>query len=176
MILFIVCHEENTAIQRAPLDKVIFAEIQQLAHESNNADLDRSLLSNKVTLGQYIGPKVSVYKQTTQSKVNHHIYPSGYLVIKAFTTEDFVFFDKYKCQLKVINDSSFNVADSVRITWCIQKNWQNGQTIILLSDSANPDLCLVRHKLRMVLRARILPSLTACRLGVTAQRKHPWCT
>jgi hypothetical protein len=58
--------------------------------------------------------------------------------------------------MKVINNSSFNIADSVRIMWRIQKNRQNGQTITLLSDSANPDLCPIICTLRMVLRARRL--------------------
>ena len=68
--------EENIATQRSPLDYAIFAQIQQAAHMSNNLDLDHSLLLDIVTLSCYIGPCVSEYAQTTQLKINYHIYPS----------------------------------------------------------------------------------------------------
>ncbi len=129
VIISNIIKEENIAIQQAPLDNVILAEIQQMVCESNNSESDCSLLANIVTLGRNISPWVSKYAQTTQSKVNHRVYSSGCHVIKAFITEYSVFFDKSKCQLKDINDSSFNIANSVRITWRIQKNRQNGQTV-----------------------------------------------
>jgi hypothetical protein len=108
---------------------------------------------------------VSKYGQTTQSKVNHHVYLSDCQVIKAFTAKDFAFFDKSKCQLKVIDESSYDVANSVRITWHIQ----NGRTITLLSDSANPDFFPVIRMLRMVLRARRLKQPNSMPLGCTAE-------
>jgi hypothetical protein len=47
-----------------------------------------------LTLSRFIGPCVSEYAQTTQDKVDYHVYPSGTRVIKAFTANDFVFYDK----------------------------------------------------------------------------------
>jgi hypothetical protein len=38
--------------------------------------LDHSLLLNIVTLSCYIGPHMSKYAQTTQSKIDYHTYPS----------------------------------------------------------------------------------------------------
>jgi hypothetical protein len=64
---------------------------------------------------------VSKYAQATQSKVGYHTYPSGCQVIKAFTAKDFAFFDKSRCHLNTVNDSSFEVADTIRVTWRIQK-------------------------------------------------------
>ncbi len=148
-----IIKEENIAKQQAPLDNAIFAKTQQAALDSNNPNQDRSLLADIVTLGQCIGPQVSKYAQTTQSKVDHHIYLSSRQVKKAFTADDFGLFDKTKCQMKVINDSTFGIAYSVRIMWHIQKKCQNSQTNTLLSDSANPGLCPVIGTLRMVLRA-----------------------
>jgi hypothetical protein len=92
-----IVREEKTAKQRALLDSAIFAKIQQLACKSTNLDSDCSLLANIVTLAQYIGPQVSKYAQTTQSKVDYHTYPSGPHIIIAFTAEDFAFFDKSWC-------------------------------------------------------------------------------
>jgi hypothetical protein len=47
-----------------------------------------------LTLSRFIGPGVSKYAQTTQDKDNFHVYPSGTRVIKVFTTNNFVFYDK----------------------------------------------------------------------------------
>ena len=120
-----VIKEENISKQRAPFDSTIFAKKQQLAQKSDNLHSDRSLFTNIVTLAQYIGPRVSKYVQMTQLNVNYHTYPSGCQVIKAFTAMDFAFFDKSCCRFSTVDDSSFEVANTVRITWHIQKNCQN---------------------------------------------------
>ena len=126
--------EENIATQRSPLDYAIFAQIQQAARTSNNLDLNHSLLLDIVTLSRYIGPRVSKYAQTTQLKINYHIYPSERQVIKAFIPDNFAFFDTAKQQLNFADKLSLDMADSVSFTWRIQKNQQNGQTITLLQD------------------------------------------
>jgi hypothetical protein len=86
--------EETVASQRSPLDSVIFAELQRSASFSHLHDSDRNLLFDMLTLSRFIGPRVSEYAQTTQDKVDYHVYPSGTGVIKAFTANDFVFYDK----------------------------------------------------------------------------------
>jgi hypothetical protein len=85
-----------------------------------------------------------------------HIYPSRTCVIKAFTANDFVFYDKSGYVLTKINNSSLDFAAFVQITWYIQKNRQNGQKIKLSADTNNPLICPVRGALRMVMRARCL--------------------
>ena len=62
------------------------------------------------------------YAQTTSKKVDYHTYPSGNKVIKAYTADEFVFFDKVGNTLKLIDDSCLDQAHKVRITWRIQKN------------------------------------------------------
>ena len=106
-----------------------------------------------LTLSHFIGPRVSKYAQTTQDKVDYHVYPSGTRVIKAFTANDFVFYDKSGHVLKKIDNSTLDLATSVQITWRIQKNRQNGQKIKLSTDTKNPEICPVRGALRMVMRA-----------------------
>jgi hypothetical protein len=85
--------------------------------------------------------------------VDHHVYPSGTRVIKVFTANDFVFYNKSGHVLKKINDSTLDLATSVQITWRIQKNRQNSQKIKLSADTKNPAICPVRGALRMVMRA-----------------------
>ena len=86
--------EETVASQRSPLDSAIFAELQWAASSSHLHDSDQNLLFDMLTLSHFIGPCVSEYAQTTQDKVDYHVYPSGTRVIKAFTANDFIFYDK----------------------------------------------------------------------------------
>jgi hypothetical protein len=82
--------EETVASQCSPLDSVIFAELQQAASSSHSHDFDQNLLFDMLTLSHFIGPCVSKYAQTTQDKVDYHVYPSGTRIIKAFTANDFI--------------------------------------------------------------------------------------
>jgi hypothetical protein len=45
-------------------------------------------------------PHLSKYAQTTQDKVDHHTYPSGKTVIKAFITNGFIFYAEKKRLVK----------------------------------------------------------------------------
>ncbi len=83
--------EEDIAHQRAPLDNKTFAELQRSAASCKNCDSVNNLLFDFVSLGRYIGPRLSKYAQTTQDKVDYHTYPSGTTVIKAFVASDFIF-------------------------------------------------------------------------------------
>jgi hypothetical protein len=60
-----IIKKENITKQQSPLDNATFAKIQQSALDSNNLHSDQSLLTDIGALGQYIGPKVSKYVQTT---------------------------------------------------------------------------------------------------------------
>jgi hypothetical protein len=128
-------HEEDIARQHAPLNNEIYAELHQTATASKCKDSVSDLLFDIVALGRYIGPCLSEYAQTTQDKVNHHTYPSGKTVIKAFIANDFIFYDEKKCVVKDLNKESLQQARFVKITWRIQKNHQNGQSITLTADS-----------------------------------------
>jgi hypothetical protein len=116
---------------------------------------------------------VSEYTQTTQSKIDYHTYCSGRQVIKAFITDDFAFFDAAKCQLNFADKPPLNMADSVRITWRIQKNQQNGQTITLLQDNKFLILCSVKCAVRMILRARRLMQPDSMPVGCYFTKKTP---
>jgi hypothetical protein len=106
-----------------------------------------------LTLSRFIGPHISEYAQTTQDKVDCHVYPSGTCVIKAFTANDFVLYNKSGHVLKKIENSTLDLATSVQITWRIQKNHQNGQKIKLSANTKNPAICPVQGALQMVMRA-----------------------
>jgi hypothetical protein len=114
------------------------------------------LLFDVVALGRYMGPCLSKYAQTTQDKVDHHTYPSGKMVIKAIIANDFIFYDEKKRVVKNLNNESLQRARFVKITWRIQKNHQNGQSITLTAEIDRPEIIPVRSAMRLVLRAKWL--------------------
>ncbi len=74
-------------------------------------------------------------------------------MIKAFTANNFCFFDKNSQAITELSDDSIDRVNRVRITWRIQKNRQNNQTITLSSDKANTAICPILASLRLALRA-----------------------
>jgi hypothetical protein len=135
------------------LDSNIFAKFFQKSNVSCLPDSEQCTLFDLVALDCYIGPHVSEYAQTTDKNVDCHVYPSGKQVIKAFTANDFQFFDKNSQVISELSDTSIEVVDRVCITWCIQKNRQNNQMVTLSSDKTNTLICLILTALRLVLRA-----------------------
>ncbi len=113
------------------------------------------LLFDVVALSRYTGPRLSEYAQTTQDKVDHH-NPSGKTVIKAFIANDFIFYDEKKHVVKDLNKNSLQQACFIKITWHIQKNHQNGQSITLAAESDRPKICRVHSAMQLVLWARWL--------------------
>ncbi len=107
-------------------------------------------------MGCYLGPCVSKYAQTTDKTMDYHVYPSGKQVIKAFIANDFQFINANLQDIAELSDASIEVIDRVRITWRIQKNRQNNQTITLPCDKTKSVICPVLAALRLVLRARRL--------------------
>jgi hypothetical protein len=134
-----------------------FAKLHQTATAGKCKNSVSDLLFDVVALGRYIGPCLSEYAQTTQDKVNHHTYPSGKTVIKAFIAKDFIFYDDNKRVIKNLNEDS--IQQACKITWHIQKNRQNGQSIPLAAESDQPEICPVRSAMQLVLRARWLNQL-----------------
>jgi len=119
-------------------------------------DSEQRTLFDVSTIGRYLGPCVSKRAQTTDTKVDNHVYPSGRKVIKAFIANDFQFIDVTGQVITELSDASIDVIDRVCITWRIQKNRQNNQKITLLRDKTNPTICPVLTTLHLVLRARHL--------------------
>ncbi len=132
------------------------ATLHQSATDSKCEDSVSDLLFDVVALGCYIGPCLSKYTQTTQVKVNHHTYLSGKTVIKAFIANYFIFYNEWKHIVKELKKDSLHQACFVKITWCIQKNRQNGQSITLTAESDRPNICPVLSVMQLVLRARQL--------------------
>jgi hypothetical protein len=76
--------EEEIVRQHTLLDQKKNAKLRQMATASKCKDSVSDLIFDIVALGRYIGSRLSKYAQTTQDKVDHHTYPTGKMVIKAF--------------------------------------------------------------------------------------------
>ena len=148
--------EEDIAVQRYPLTAAIFAELGKRSEKSKSDDSEQCLIFNVTCMGRFIGPRAGEYSQTSPNKIDYHTYPSGKTVIKAFTANDFVFYDKDGNIIDILNEDSLETAIKVRITWRIQKNRQNGENKTLSAEPTCPKLCPVRAAIKIVLRARRL--------------------
>jgi hypothetical protein len=163
--------EEQMAKQCAPLDNKIFAKLHRVAHASKCNDAVNMLLRDVVTLGCYIGPRLSEYAQKNQKTVDVHTYLLGTTVIKAFTANDFFFYDAKKRIIEDLGPESIKSVTAVKITWRIQKNRQNGQSITLATDKKFLDLHPVLSATRMVICARQLLQPDNMPLAVYKTRK-----
>jgi hypothetical protein len=77
-----------------------------MATASKCKDSVSDLLFDVVACGRIIGPRLSEYALTTQAKVDHHTYPSGKTVIKAFIANNFIFYDEKTRVVKDLNKDS----------------------------------------------------------------------
>lgn len=148
--------EEDIAVQRLPLNSAIFAELQRSASATKSNHSEKRVLFNITCLGRFIGNRLSENGQKSPSKIDYHIYPSGKRVIKAFTASDFVFINNTGLALPPhsLTENSVHDIARVKITWRIQKNRRNGQSVKVPADKDHPLICPARAALQLVLRAR----------------------
>ena len=148
--------EESIARRRSPISKEMFVAI---ANHASDSDIDsvESVIFDWITLGRVAGFRVAEYAQTTQDKVDEYEYASGNRVIKAFIPLDWNFYDK-KGRLITVHslDGSADPPAKIKLTFRIQKNRQNGQSITFVADNRHPDICPVRAAYRIFLRAKRL--------------------
>ncbi len=157
--------EQDVASQRSPLDSRIFAQLYAKAESSKSPDSIDNVFFNLLALACYVGPRSSEYAQTKQSECDYHTYPLGKQVVKAFTANDFAFYDDAGIRITKMTQTAREQASLVRITWRIQKNRQNGQHITLGADTKVPLLCPVRNCIELVKRSQRLgqlPDLPVC--------------
>jgi hypothetical protein len=93
-----------------------------------------------------------------QTAINKHEYPSGKRVVKAFLPTDWKFYNQ---KGNIMHDHPLNndictFSKKMKVTYQIQKNRQNGQSITLVSDNDHLDICLVRAAYRIFLQAKRL--------------------
>ena len=105
---------------------------------------------------RFLGQRESEYAQTSPTKIDYHVYPSKKKVIKAFISDDFVFFDKSGkiIDSQSLTDESTDVVKKLKCTWRIQKNCRNRQAITLSADDKHSQIFPVQAALCLVMQAR----------------------
>ena len=104
-----------------------------------------------------LGLRVAEYAQTTQNEIDVHEYPSGKRVIKALTPLDFITHDKNNAIINEKNTATdLTVLKNVKVTFRIQKNRGNGQSITLKTDNKHLEICPVRAVYRILQQAKRL--------------------
>jgi hypothetical protein len=133
----------------------MYSALLDLAKKSD-IDLLETVIADWLTLIRITGLRCSEYTQKTQSEVDEYEYPSGKCVMKAFTWNDWNFYNSKGRIIKIhtLISKPREFPTKLKITFQIQKNWKNGQSIILVADNDHPDICPVRAAYRIFLRAK----------------------
>ncbi len=117
-----------------------------------------AVVPNWFTFIRVTGLRLAEYAQKNKLKVDAHTNPLGKQVIKAFLLTDWIFYDENG---RIIRDhpsceEAHPSPKKMKITFQIQKNRQNGQSITLISDDNHPDICPVRAAYKIFLQSRRL--------------------
>ncbi len=132
------------------------------------------------------GFRVAEYAQTTQTKVDEFEYASGNKVIKAFIPTDWKFYNGkgrlitthsldglYLSVCKwagKLQESFLEQPKKLKITFRIQKNHQNGQSITFVADNKHRHICQDRSAYKILLRAKRLGQSDTQPMGVFVNR------
>ena len=132
--------------QCSPITNEIFAYLlHNRARDGASQDSFKAVMTDFLIVIRLLGLRVAEYAQTTQNEIDVHEYPSGKRVIKALTPLDFIIHDKNNAIINEKNTATdLTVLKNVKVTFRIQKNRENGQSITLKTDNKHPEICPVR--------------------------------
>ncbi len=144
--------------QCSPITNEIFAYLlHNRARDGASQDSFKAVMTDFLIVIRLLGLRVAEYAQTTQNEIDVHEYPSGKRVIKALTPLDFIIHDKNNAIINEKNTATdLTVLKNVKVTFRIQKNRENGQSITLKTDNKHPEICPVRAAYRILQRAKRL--------------------
>ena len=147
--------EENIADQRPPITPEMFAEMLKTSEVSDFLSAQCSI-ADLAILGRYLGPRLAEYGQKSQKRPEYHIYPSGKAVLKAWSQDDIIFYDKNNQRITPDSIRGINIPTRISVTFKIQKNRRNGEVKQVLYDPNNTEMCPVKAAYRIVYRAILL--------------------
>ena len=159
--------EEDIARQRSPITNEIFAYLLNNARDGASQDSFEAVMTDFLIVIRVLGLRVVEYAQTMQNEIDVHEYPSGKRVIKALTPLDFIIHDKNNAIINEKNTANnLTALKNVKVTFRIQKNRENRQSITLKTDNKHPEICPVRAVYRILQRAKRLGQNDDQPLGV----------
>ncbi len=136
--------EENITRQHSPITREMFAAYKKLGNESDFGSPE-FVVADWFTFIRVTGLQVAEYAQQTESKIDVHKYLSEKWFTKAFLPTDWIFYDKNNRTIrKHPSGGVVTLPKKMKVTFRIQKNRQNGQSITIVLDDDHPNLCPVR--------------------------------
>jgi len=141
-----VCHWENMPNRQEPLtvDMIQHAALQcngATPHDINNVMYDWSILAI------YIGPHLAKWAQHDNGKIIMNKFGN----VRAFTWDDVEFQGENNRQMSTATAfAKPYLVHTAKLTWCEQKNGQNGESHTLVRAPANPTLCPVSALFRIM--------------------------
>jgi hypothetical protein len=159
--------EENVARQRSPITREMFSALLDVAKKSQVNSIE-AVVVNWFTFIRITGLRCAGYAQKTQSTFDEHEYPLGKCVFKFFDPTDWKFYNSSGSLICIhtLNSDLQEFPKKLKVTFGIQKNRQNGQSITLVADDANPDICPVQAAYRIFLRSKRLDQSDSEPMGV----------
>lgn len=149
--------EESVALQREPLTDAIAAEAISLGQQAGQDSVD-NLVANMICLSRFVGPRLSEHANKQMKKITYHTWGSGNKIVRAWIATDFTFYDKTGVQIHLHRRSSDEIISLypqihyMRVTWRIQKNRRNGQSLKIPVEIAHREVCPVYNALQIVMR------------------------
>ncbi len=149
--------EETVALQREPLTEAIAAEAINLGQQADQDSVD-SLVANIICLARFVGPRLSEYANKQMKKITYHTWGSGTKIVRSWIAKDFTFYDTDGVQIHLHGRSSdeilslYQMIHYMKITWRIQKNRRNGQSLKIPVERSHERVCPVYNALQIVRR------------------------
>ncbi len=127
--------EESVARQRSPIKREIYSTLIDQTNTSPVNSIEM-VVADWFTVIQIKGICCEEYAKKTQTSYDEHEYPLGKRAVKAFVSSDWKI---YNSRGRLIIDL-MEIPKKLKMTFWIQKNRQNGQSITLLADDAHHDI------------------------------------
>ena len=144
---------ENEPRRRSYLTHEFMVELfARAGSDATGLGFTRAML-DWTLLGRYTGIRLAEYGQPSQTKIDYHCLPNGRKIVKAFRRGDFLFFDKAGRLVDPTDPTKHDSIHEIKITWRVQKNRRNGQTITWARDHENAQYCPVLAARRIYCRS-----------------------
>ena len=147
---------EDKPEKREPLHNKVIALMLKLAEEGNNLGFRRAIWL-WTALGRYGAFRRQEFAMEKKDKIQVYVKPNGELVVRAFTMQDFLFYDEDGMQIsydEVIMDRA--LARQTGQHYEIQKNRMNNQIVKQNRDLSCPKMCPVELSIDIVQLATTL--------------------
>ena len=142
----------------------------QVAMVQRTIDQDRlglnCAIANWVGIGRFVGTRKCEFAQDKDDQVCYYIKPDGEMVVRAFTFDNVMFFDKNNAPVDKLALAAKDSVEGAAMEFDVQKNRMNGQLLKYKRGRAHPVFCIIEKLFGIVDRAHALGQPDDLPLGV----------